>query len=277
MEIKKALQEGLKYLEAAKYTNPFFEVRLILSKLLNKDMSYLIAHDNEDLDKDIEEEYFNILEQRKKGVPLQYIFKETEFYGNMFYIDENVLIPRDDTEISIESLIEIFEKNNIKSFLEIGSGSGIVSVTMAMKYKNTSFTAVDISDYAIENTNKNIKRYNLDNIEVLKSNLYENINKKYDIIYSNPPYIRSEEIEKLQTEVKDYEPMLALDGGVDGLYFYREIVKGAKNHLNDGGYIVFEIGHDQAEDLKNLLVNYDVLIIKDLSLKDRVVIAKKGE
>lgn len=277
MEIKKALQEGLTYLEAAKYTNPFFEVRLILSKLLNKDMSYLIAHDNEDLDKDIEEEYFNILEQRKKGVPLQYIFKETEFYGNMFYIDENVLIPRDDTEISIESLIEIFEKNNIKSFLEIGSGSGIVSVTMAMKYKNTSFTAVDISDYAIKNTSKNIKRYNLDNIEVLKSNLYENINKKYDIIYSNPPYIRSEEIEKLQTEVKDYEPMLALDGGADGLYFYREIVKGAKNHLNDGGYIVFEIGHDQAEDLKNLLVNYDVLIIKDLSLKDRVVIAKKGE
>lgn len=277
MEIKQALQEGLYYLEDAKYTNPFFEVRLILSKLLDKDMSYLIAHDTDILDDNIKDEFFSILEKRKSGVPLQYIFKETEFYGNMFYIDENVLIPRDDTEISVESLIEIFNKDKIKSFLEIGSGSGIVSVTMAMKYKDTSFVAVDISDYAIENTKKNINRYNLDNIKVLKSNLYENINEKYDIIYSNPPYIRSEEIENLQIEVKDYEPRLALDGGSDGLYFYREIIKGAKNHLNDGGYIVFEIGHDQAEDLKNLLVNYEVNVIKDLSLKDRVVIAKKGE
>ncbi|MBP2025272.1 peptide chain release factor N(5)-glutamine methyltransferase [Peptoniphilus stercorisuis] len=277
MEIRVALKEGLNYLENSKYTNPFFEVRLILSRLLDKDMSYLISHDKENLNDDILNEYFNILNRRKNGEPLQYIFGETEFYGNTFYIDENVLIPRDDTEISIEVLNKIFKENNIKSFVEIGSGSGIVSVTMANIYRDTKFTAVDISDYAIKNTLKNIKRYNLENIEVLKSNLFENITGKYDIIYSNPPYIRTDEIEKLQVEVKDYEPMNALDGGIDGLYFYREIIKSAKEFLSDDGYLVFEIGHDQADDLKNLLKDYNVEVIKDLSNRDRVVIGKKGE
>lgn len=277
MEIRVALKEGLKYLENSKYTNPFFEVRLILSRVLNKDMSYLISHDTEELNEDILKKYFNILSRRESGEPLQYIFGETEFYGNSFYIDKNVLIPRDDTEISIEVLNKIFKENNIKSFIEIGSGSGIVSVTMANMYRDVDFTAVDISDYAIKNTLKNIKRYDLQNIEVLKSNLFENITGKYDIIYSNPPYIRTDEIEKLQVEVKDYEPINALDGGADGLYFYREIIKSAKEFLNDDGYLVFEIGHDQAKDLEDLLKDYKVEVIKDLSNRDRVVIGKKGE
>lgn len=277
MEIRVALKEGLKYLENSEYTNPFFEVRLILSRVLNKDMSYLISHDTEELNEDILKKYFNILSRRESGEPLQYIFGETEFYGNSFYIDKNVLIPRDDTEISIEVLNKIFKENNIKSFIEIGSGSGIVSVTMANMYRDVDFTAVDISDYAIKNTLKNIKRYDLQNIEVLKSNLFENITGKYDIIYSNPPYIRTDEIEKLQVEVKDYEPMSALDGGADGLYFYREIIKSAKEFLSDDGYLVFEIGHDQAKDLEDLLKDYKVEVIKDLSNRDRVVIGKKGE
>lgn len=277
MELNEALKEGLNYLEDSKYTNPFFEVRLILSRLLDKDISYLIAHDKDILDEKIIDEYFSILEKRKNGVPLQYIFGETEFFGNKFFIDENVLIPRDDTEISVEALIDIFENNSIRSSLEIGAGSGIVSITMAMRYSDVNFTAVDISDYAIRNTKKNIERFNLENIKVLKSNLYENIEESYDIIYSNPPYIKSKDIEELQAEVKDYEPMLALDGGVDGLFFYREIINGLDKYLNKNGYVVFEIGYDQADDLRELLKNYDVEVLKDLSNKDRVVIAKKGE
>lgn len=277
MELNEALKEGLNYLEDSKYTNPFFEVRLILSRLLDKDISYLIAHDKDILDEKIIDEYFSILEKRRNGVPLQYIFGETEFFGNKFFIDENVLIPRDDTEISVEALIDIFENNSIRSSLEIGAGSGIVSITMAMRYSDVNFTAVDISDYAIRNTKKNIERFNLENIKVLKSNLYENIEESYDIIYSNPPYIKSKDIEELQAEVKDYEPMLALDGGVDGLFFYREIINGLDKYLNKNGYVVFEIGYDQGDDLRELLKNYDVEVLKDLSNKDRVVIAKKGE
>lgn len=277
MELNEALKEGLNYLEDSKYTNPFFEVRLILSRLLDKDISYLIAHDKDILDEKIIDEYFSILEKRKNGVPLQYIFGETEFFGNKFFIDENVLIPRDDTEISVEALIDIFENNSIRSSLEIGAGSGIVSITMAMRYSDVNFTAVDISDYAIRNTKKNIERFNLENIKVLKSNLYENIEESYDIIYSNPPYIKSKDIEELQAEVKDYEPMLALDGGVDGLFFYREIINGLDKYLNKNGYVIFEIGYDQGDDLRELLKDYSVEVLKDLSNKDRVVIAKKGE
>ena len=277
MELNEALKEGLNYLEDSKYTNPFFEVRLILSRLLDKDISYLIAHDKDILDEKILDEYFSILEKRKNGVPLQYIFGETEFFGNKFFIDENVLIPRDDTEISVEALIDIFEKNSVRNSLEIGAGSGIVSITMAMRYSDVNFTAVDISDYAIKNTKKNIERFNLENIKVLKSNLYENIEESYDIIYSNPPYIKSKDIEELQAEVKDYEPMLALDGGVDGLFFYREIINGLDKYLNKNGYVVFEIGYDQGDDLRELLKDYSVEVLKDLSNKDRVVIAKKGE
>lgn len=277
MELNEALKEGLNYLEDSKYTNPFFEVRLILSRLLDKDISYLIAHDKDILDEKIIDEYFSILEKRRNGVPLQYIFGETEFFGNKFFIDENVLIPRDDTEISVEALIDIFENNSIRSSLEIGAGSGIVSITMAMRYSDVNFTAVDISDYAIKNTKKNIERFNLENIKVLKSNLYENIEESYDIIYSNPPYIKSKDIEELQAEVKDYEPMLALDGGVDGLFFYREIINGLDKYLNKNGYVVFEIGYDQGDDLRELLKDYSVEVLKDLSNKDRVVIAKKGE
>ncbi len=277
MELNEALKEGLNYLEDSKYTNPFFEVRLILSRLLDKDISYLIAHDKDILDEKILDEYFSILEKRKNGVPLQYIFGETEFFGNKFFIDENVLIPRDDTEISVEALIDIFEKNSVRNSLEIGAGSGIVSITMAMRYSDVNFTAVDISDYAIKNTKKNIERFNLENIKVLKSNLYENIEESYDIIYSNPPYIKSKDIEELQAEVKDYEPMLALDGGVDGLFFYREIINGLDKYLNKNGYVIFEIGYDQGDDLRELLKDYSVEVLKDLSNKDRVVIAKKGE
>ena len=276
MAINELLKEGLKYLENSEYTNPFFEVRIILAKLLNRDISYLTAHDSDEVSRKIEDEYFDILKRRQKGEPLQYIFGETEFYGNEFYIDKNVLIPRNDTEISIEVLMDIFRKNDIDSFLEIGSGSGIVTVTMAMQFENTEFTAVDISDYALENTSKNVKRYNLENVEVIKSNLFGNITGSYDIIYSNPPYIRTDEIKKLQSEVKDYEPMLALDGGEDGLYFYREIINNLDKYLNDGGYAVFEIGYDQKEDLFKLLENYSTYAVKDLSGKDRVVVGKKG-
>lgn len=276
MAINELLKEGLKYLENSEYTNPFFEVRMILSKLLGKDISYLLAHDRDEININIQNKFFEILKRRNNGEPLQYIFGEMEFYGNSFYIDKNVLIPRNDTEISIEALIKIFKDNKIDSFLEIGSGSGIITVTMAMNNENTHFTAVDISDYAIENTMKNIKRYNLNNVEVIKSNLFTNINKSYDIIYSNPPYIRTEEISNLQTEVKDFEPVMALDGGEDGLYFYRKIIDKLDKYLNINGYIVFEIGHDQAADLKMLLKDYDPIVLKDLSGKDRVVIGKKG-
>lgn len=273
MEIKKALIEGRKYLKDLEYTDPIYETRRILSFLLNKDLSYLVAHDNELLDSTVEERYFEILDKRKNGMPIQYILGEEDFYGRSFKVLKDVLIPRQDTEISVETLLKIIKNNKINNMLEIGCGTGIVSISVDLETK-VDVTAVDISQKAIENTKINKEKIG-STITVLKSDLFSNIKNKFDIIYSNPPYIKSDEIEKLQVEVRKHEPRLALDGGEDGLHFYRKIIEKAPEYLNNRGYLVFEIGHDEAKDICALMVDkFDVEVIKDLSKLDRVVVGQ---
>lgn len=273
MEIKEALIEGRKYLKDLEYTDPIYETRRILSFLLNKDLSYLVAHDSELLDSTVEERYFEILDKRKNGMPIQYILGEEDFYGRSFKVLEGVLIPRQDTEISVETLLKIIKNNKINNMLEIGCGTGIVSISVDLETK-VDVTAVDISQKAIENTKINKEKIG-STITVLKSDLFSNIKNKFDIIYSNPPYIKSDEIEKLQVEVRKHEPRLALDGGEDGLHFYRKIIEKAPEYLNDRGYLVFEIGHDEAKDICALMEDkFDVEVIKDLSKLDRVVVGQ---
>ena len=273
MEIKEALIEGRKYLNDLEYTDPIYETRRILSFLLNKDLSYLVAHDSELLDSTVEERYFEILDKRKNGMPIQYILGEEDFYGRSFKVLKDVLIPRQDTEISVETLLKIIKNNKINNMLEIGCGTGIVSISVDLETK-VDVTAVDISQKAIENTKINKEKLG-STIKVLKSDLFSNIKNKFDIIYSNPPYIKSDEIEKLQVEVRKHEPRLALDGGEDGLHFYRKIIEKAREYLNDRGYLVFEIGHDEAKDICALMEdNFDVEVIKDLSKLDRVVVGQ---
>lgn len=273
MEIKEALIEGRKYLKDLEYTDPIYETRRILSFLLNKDLSYLVAHDNELLDSTVEERYFEILDKRKNGMPIQYILGEEDFYGRSFKVLKDVLIPRQDTEISVETLLKIIKNNKINNMLEIGCGTGIVSISVDLETK-IDVTAVDISKRAIENSIINKEKLG-SGIKIMKSDLFSNIKESFDLIYSNPPYIKSDEIEKLQVEVRKHEPRLALDGGEDGLHFYRKIIEKAPEYLNDRGYLVFEIGHDEAKDICALMENkFDVEVIKDLSKLDRVVVGQ---
>ena len=273
MEIKEALIEGRKYLKDLEYTDPIYETRRILSFLLNKDLSYLVAHDSELLDSTVEERYFEILEKRKNGMPIQYILGEEDFYGRSFKVLKDVLIPRQDTEISVETLLKIIKNNKIYNMLEIGCGTGIVSISVDLETK-IDVTAVDISKRAIENSIINKEKLG-SGIKIMKSDLFSNIKESFDLIYSNPPYIKSDEIEKLQVEVRKHEPRLALDGGEDGLHFYRKIIKKAPKYLNDRGYLVFEIGHDEGKDICALMEDkFDVEVIKDLSKLDRVVVGQ---
>lgn len=273
MEIKEALIEGRKYLKDLEYTDPIYETRRILSFLLNKDLSYLVAHDSELLDSTVEERYFEILDKRKNGMPIQYILGEEDFYGRSFKVLKDVLIPRQDTEISVETLLKIIKNNKINNMLEIGCGTGIVSISVDLETK-IDVTAVDISKRAIENSIINKEKLG-SGIKIMKSDLFSNIKESFDLIYSNPPYIKSDEIEKLQVEVRKHEPRLALDGGEDGLYFYRKIIEKAPEYLNDRGYLVFEIGHDEAKDICALMADkFDVEVIKDLSKLDRVVVGQ---
>lgn len=273
MKIKEALIEGRDYLKDLEYTDPIYETRRILSDLLNKDLSYLVSHDEDLLDSKIENKYFEILEKRQKGIPLQYILGEEDFYGRTFKVIEDVLIPRQDTEISVEKILNIIENNQINNMLEIGCGTGIVSISVDLE-SSVDVTAVDISEKAIENTRINKEKLNA-KIKIIKSDLFSNFRDKFDLIYSNPPYIKSSEIENLQVEVRDYEPRLALDGGEDGLFFYRSIIKSSPEFLNNKGFLVFEIGHDEAEDICNLMKDkFEVEVYKDLNNLDRVVVGQ---
>lgn len=275
MKIKEALIEGRDFLKNLEYTDPIYETRKILGEILERDLSYLVSHDNEELPASVERKYFDILKKRQEGIPLQYILGREDFYGRTFTVLEGVLIPRQDTEISVEVILKILKNNNIKNLLEIGCGSGIVSVTLDLETRGqVDITAVDISPQAIKNTNVN-KNNLKSNIKILESNLFEEINEKFDLIYSNPPYIKSHEIENLQVEVRDHEPRLALDGGSDGLFFYRKIIKDAPIFLNSHGYLVFEIGYDEAEDISSIMrENFDLEIYKDLNNLERVVVGR---
>lgn len=211
--------------------------------------------------------------KRINRMPMQYILGVCEFMGLNFKVNENTLIPRGDTEILVEKAIELINKNKYKSVLDIGTGSGAIAVSVA-KYTDAKVTAVDISNEAINVAKENAEQNGV-NVQFINSNLFSNINEKFDLILSNPPYIEKDVIKTLEPDVKNYEPMLALDGGVDGLDFYKSITKDCCKYLNKNGSIAFEIGYNQGEAVSSLLdaYNFDKISIeKDLAGFDRVVI-----
>ena len=218
---------------------------------------------------------FEAAEKRINHIPLGYIFGHTEFFGRKFKVNSDVLIPRLDTEVLVEQLIaEIKDKNQFYSVLDIGTGSGAVAITLALE-TGADVTAVDISENALKVASENASELGAD-VKFIKSDIFDGVgDRKFDIIASNPPYIETDVIPTLDSEVKDYEPHLALDGGKDGLNFYKKIISGAKRHLNSDGKIFFEIGYNQAEALKSLLQKdfKDIKVIKDYGGNDRVVIA----
>ena len=213
-------------------------------------------------------------------MPIQYLTNSQEFMGFNFYVDENVLIPQPDTEILVENVISII-KNLQKScqkeitVLDLCTGSGIIGVCLKKYLQNVNVLSSDISSNALEIAKKNANLQNV-KIDFIKSDLFENIDEKFDVIVSNPPYIKTDKINELSKEVKN-EPRLALDGGQDGLDFYRKIIKESTNFFRKTGYLALEIGYDQKEAVENLFKNFkykEIKIFKDLSDIERVIIGK---
>ena len=218
-----------------------------------------------------------VLSRRIKGEPLDKIFGEKEFFGLKFIVNTSVLSPRYETEILVERVIE-FAKQKKCDILDLCTGSGCIAVSIK-KNVNANVFASDISESAIKVAKENSKLNGV-NVKFVKSDLFNDLkrNQKYDIIVSNPPYIPKSDIEKLDKEVKNYDPHLALDGGEDGLRFYREIIKKGYEYLKKDGILLFEVGESQARKVKNLMKKdyEDIQIIKDYNNIERIVIGKKG-
>lgn len=257
---------------------PRLDVETLLQKVLGVDRLYILLNLERALSQEEEKEFNKLINQRLDNRPIAYIVGNREFMGLDFFVEEGVLIPRPDTEVLVEEVIKLAKENDAKNILDIGTGSGAITVSLAKYLENIKVTSVDISETALKIGQKNaIDNEVNDKITFVKSDLFENIDKekKFDIIVSNPPYIKREVIDTLDKQVKDYEPYGALEGGIDGLDFYRAITKQSKDYLKEGGILAYEVGHDQSEDVSKLMEmdGYtNIYTIKDLQQIDRVVI-----
>ncbi len=277
MLIKEAIRKGMISLKTNNIQEPNLKSRLLMQYILNKPRQYLLIHDNEELTNKQEKAYLENIEKMIKGVPLQHITHSQEFMKMNFYVNENVLIPRPDTEILVEEVINIAKKTNAKKILDLCTGSGAIAISLAKYIENSQITAVDISEEALRIAKLNAINNNVeDKITFVKSDLFENIVKeKYDIIVSNPPYIKKDFMKKLDKEVQQ-EPYIALDGGYDGLDFYRKIISEGYQYLKFKGYLCMEIGYDQKQEVFDIIKSqekYSNTYSKiDLGGNDRIVV-----
>ena len=269
MTIKEALLHARQFMDN-------IEAKILLKYILQKEESYIIANANTQLTKMQENELINCINKITEGYPLQYITNQQYFMGLSFYVDENVLIPQPDTEILVETVIKNITELGIKNKFDLGNmkvldlctGSGAIAISIKKYLPEVQVFASDISKNALKIAQKNANN-NKVKINFIESNMFENISETFDVITSNPPYIKTEEIRKLSKQVQN-EPKLALDGGKDGLDFYKIIAKEGPKHLNKNGVILMEIGYDQGHIVTNLF--QDSKCIKDYAGNDRVVV-----
>lgn len=276
-DLKNILNASIVYLQKHNIKEARLIAELIFSKVLKIDrmmlfMNYSIKISDEDKEKI--RKYIQKIGKDK--FPYQYLFNEQEFYGRTFYVDNSVLIPRIDTESLVEVAIKY--SKDAKYILDIGTGSGAIALTLAQELENSKVLAVDISNKAIEVAKKNAENMSVKNVKIIHSDLFSNVTfKEFDLIISNPPYIATDEVKEMSEDTV-YEPDEALYADLEGLYYYIEISKQAKDYLKSGAYLMFEIGHNQKNAVMNILKEFgyvEIQSFKDLASKDRIVIARK--
>ena len=283
MTIKEILNKGTIMLKNNKIENPKQKARLLLQYVLKMTREQIIIYDTNQVKKNDEQEYIININKLIKGKPLQQITNTQEFMKMNFYVNENVLIPRPDTEILVEEVIKIAKNKKNPIILDLCTGSGAIAISLAKYLENVKIYATDISVKALEIAQKNAKDNNvLEKVKFMQSDLFSNIdtNLKFDIIVSNPPYIKTEVIKTLNKDVQN-EPLIALDGGIDGLKYYRKIIKEAYAHMKYNSYLCMEIGYDQKDDVIEIIEYQnkftDINCLKDLYGNDRVIIARLGD
>ncbi|MBR1893204.1 MAG: peptide chain release factor N(5)-glutamine methyltransferase [Lachnospiraceae bacterium] len=269
-------QDAKKRLEEAGIADAESDTRLLMMYITGKDRGFIFAHGEDEMGEDDVAAFEAAIEQRLSHIPVQHITHVADFMGLEFKTSEGVLIPRIDTEFLVEEAMRFIPDG--ARVLDMCTGSGCILLSI-MKYKNDiEGTAVDISDAALELTKANADKLGL-SPTIIKSNLFENIEGKFDYIISNPPYIRKSDIPGLMEEVREHDPHLALDGGDDGLDFYRILAKESKDYLISEGMILVEIGYDQGSDVKAIFEAegyIDVTVLSDYAGNERVVRCSKN-
>lgn len=282
MTIREAITKASIKLKTQNIDSPKQKARLLMQYVLHKNRQYLIVYDEKKLTPNQEERYFEGVSRMLQGIPLQHITHLQEFMKMNFYVNKDVLIPRQDTEVLVEEVIKIAKRINAKKILDLCTGSGAIAISLAKYIENSQITATDISEKALYIAEKNAIEQKVDRqIAFLQSDLFNDIPKeKYDIIVSNPPYIKKDVIKTLNQEVQK-EPIIALDGGIDGLKFYHKIISNSYEFLKYGGYLCLEIGYDQKIDVIELIEKEEKYVNtygkKDLYDNDRIIITKVGD
>lgn len=274
MTYREAVEFGTKCLTDAGVPDAALDAWYLLQMVCRIERSYYYVHGEEDITQDAQKEYEIAVQKRAEHIPLQYIIGEQEFMGLRFKVNSNVLIPRQDTETLVEQVLKIVKPG--MKVLDLCTGSGCVLISVLKNAPELTGMGSDISKTALLVAKENAKLHEVD-AEWVRSDLFDNIAETFDVIMANPPYIPTGEILSLMPEVRDFEPENALDGGADGLDFYRKIAGQVKDYLNPGGYVYMEIGYDQGEAVSELMRNAgftEVEVIKDLARNDRVVKGK---
>ena len=274
MTYREAVEFGTKCLTDAGVPDAALDAWYLLQMVCKIERSYYYVHGEEDITQDAQKEYEIAVQKRAEHIPLQYIIGEQDFMGLRFKVNSNVLIPRQDTETLVEQVLKIVKPG--MKVLDLCTGSGCVLISVLKNAPELTGMGSDISKTALLVAKENAKLHEVD-AEWVRSDLFDNITETFDVIMANPPYIPTGEILSLMPEVRDFEPENALDGGADGLDFYRKIAGQVKDYLNPGGYVYMEIGYDQGEAVSELMRNAgftEVEVIKDLARNDRVVKGK---
>lgn len=280
--LEKLYYKTVKRLDIIKSSNSKQEAIILIEAVTGYKKLDILTQPNNKITYEQIQKLNELIARREQHEPIQYIMGEQEFMGLTFKVNPSVLIPRQDTETLVESVIEYCESNKWVSLLDMCTGSGCIAISISALTNIKNIIAIDISEMALKVAKKNAVINHISNIEFIQSNLFEQLKHKYlqyfDCIVSNPPYIQSEDIQNLMREVKDYEPRLALDGKVDGLYYYRLIVKESKRFLKTNGSLFFEIGYNQADEVIDILLKEgykNISVIKDLTLCNRVIKANR--
>lgn len=277
MKLFELVKYGQGMLEEKGVPDAEIDAALLWQHVSGMNRTDMLFDRDRDISGELESGYLELIKRRCTREPLQYITGVQNFMGYDFCTSENVLIPRQDTEILVETALDLTKSAQGQlDVLDMCCGTGCIGISYGLLRPGSRVTLADISDDAIRTTRKNVAKLcdELERFEVVSTDLFSGVDGQFDLILSNPPYIKSNVIETLMPEVRDNEPRLALDGKEDGLYFYRIIVSRARKYIKDEGYVVFEIGNDQAEDVQHLFVDTgydDVHVVQDLCRNDRVV------